>query len=89
MDVAERKFHLIFHTRWLSLKRAIDARVASLVHFLTFSLKNVTQILLLKVSLLGTRFWQLLTCLQMSFPSRLRKIFHRSHVEFTTVTTGY
>ena len=93
LQVAERKFHQVFHTRWLSFDGAISAIVASLDPLYAVLVEEshtdpvAKGILTFTVnfSFLATTY---LLADVVPILSRLSKRFQRSQVDFTTVTDG-
>ena len=93
LQVAERKFRQVFHTRWLSFDGAISAIVASLDPLYAVLVEEshtdpvAKGILTFTVnfSFLATTY---LLADVLPILSRLSKRFKRSQVDFTTVTDG-
>ena len=93
LQSAERKFHQVFHTRWLSFEGAVDAIVASTDPLFTVliedSISDPTAKGILKFvttfSFLATTY---LLADILPVLARLSKRFQRSQVDFTTVTDG-
>ena len=90
---AERKFHQVFHTRWLSFEGSVDAIVASLDPLYTLLIEDSSSdptakgILdfMVTFSFLATTY---LLADILPVLARLSKRFQRYQVDFTTVTDG-
>ena len=93
LQSAERKFHQVFHTRWLSFEGAVDAIVASIDPLIAVLVEDSTSdptargILkfVTTFSFLATTY---LLADILPVIARLSKRFQRSQVDFTTVTDG-
>ena len=93
LQSAERKFHQVFHTRWLSFEGAVDAIAVSIDPLFTLliedSASDPTAKGILKFvttfSFLATTY---LLADILPVLARLSKRFQRSQVDFTTVTDG-
>lgn len=93
LQSAERKFHQIFHTRWLSFDGAIDAIIVSLDPLFTTLIENSASDPTANGIL---KFMATFSFLSMTYLladilpvlARLSKRFQRSQVDFTTVADG-
>ena len=88
LQLAERKFHQIFHTRWLSFEGSISAIIASLDPLYTVlieesSLDPTAKGIISTFSFLATTY---LLADILPVLARLSKRFQRSLVDFTTVS---
>ena len=93
LQLAERKFHQVFHTRWLSFEGAVDAIVASLDPLFTVLIEDSSSdptargILKFMANFIFLATTYLLADI-LPVLARLSKRFQRSQVDFTTVTDG-
>jgi hypothetical protein len=93
LQSAERKFHQVFHTRWLSFEGAVDAIVASIDPLFTVLIEDSTSDPTAKGILKFVTTYSFLATTYLLADilpvlARLSKRFQRSQVDFTTVTDG-
>ena len=93
LQSAERKFHQVFHTQWLSFEGAVEAIVASIDPLFTVLIEDSTSDPTAKGILkFVTTFSFLATTYLLAdilpILAKLSKRFQRSQVDFTTVTDG-